>query len=98
MKNIIIRPIISEKSDLLADGQNKYTFQVMPTANKIEIRKAIEDLYPGVTVTKVNTMNVPAKRKTRNTKAGLIRGSVSGYKKAIISLSEGDEIDFFGEL
>lgn len=98
MKNIIIKPIISEKSEMLSDGLNKYSFVVNKAANKIEIKKAVEDMFTGVTVENVNTINVPAKRKSRNTKSGIVKGTVAGFKKAIVTLSEGDEIDFFGEL
>lgn len=98
MKNIIIKPIISEKSEILSDSLNQYSFVVNNNANKIEIKKAVEEMFTGVSVTRVNTSNVPAKRKSRNTKSGVIQGTVAGYKKAIVTLSEGDEIDFFGEV
>lgn len=98
MKNIILKPIISEKSELISDQKNQYSFVVNNAANKIEIKNAIEEMFSGVTVTKVNTLNMPAKRKTRNTKSGVIKGSVAGFKKAVVTLNEGDEIDFFGEL
>jgi len=66
-------------------------------ANKIEIRKAIEDMY-NVSVDGVNTMIVPGKSKVRNTRSGIQRGRKPAYKKAIITLAEGEEIDFFGDI
>jgi len=96
-KNILVKPIISEKSEILSDDLGKYSFVVNSQANKVEIRNAVENIY-GVTVASVNTINVPSKSKVRNTKSGIRRGSVSGYKKAIVTLSEGDTIDFFGNI
>lgn len=97
LKQILIKPIISEKSEILAQGLAKYSFVVNKAANKIEIKNAVEANY-GVTVASVNTINVPSRSKVRNTKSGIVRGSVSGYKKAVVSLVDGEEIDFFGEL
>lgn len=96
-KEILIKPIISEKSELLSEKLNQYSFVVNKTANKVEIRKAVEAMY-SVTVSSVNTINMPSKAKNRNTKSGLIKGSKSAYKKAMVTLSEGENIDFFGEL
>ncbi len=96
-KQILIKPIISEKSESLSDSQNRYSFIVAKGANKIEIRKAVEKLY-NVQVSSVNTMIMPAKAKVRNTRTGVVRGRVSAYKKAIVKLSEGEEIDFFGDI
>jgi len=96
-KDIIIKPLITEKSDDLSENLGKYTFVVHKKANKVEIKKEIEATY-GVTVESVNTAIMPGKSKVRNTRAGISRGRVSGYKKAIISLSEGDEIDFYGDM
>ena len=88
--DIIIRPIITEAS-MANLGQKKYTFKVAPTANKIEIAKAVEALF-GVKVAKVNTMNVNGreKRMGRNT------GYTSDWKKAIVTLTEDSKtIEFF---
>ena len=95
-KNILVKPIMTEKSEELSENLNKYTFVVNKKANKIEIKKAIEDMYQ-VSVESVNTAIMPSKAKSRNTKAGLIRGRTSSYKKAVITLSEGEELDFYGE-
>jgi len=98
-KNILIKPIISEKSEILSAGSpSQYSFVVNKAANKIEVKKAVEEMYPGVTVSRVNTATMPAKAKSRNTRAGVLKGRVSGYKKAYVTLAEGDEIDFFGEV
>ncbi|MDF1694713.1 MAG: 50S ribosomal protein L23 [Saprospiraceae bacterium] len=97
-KNILIKPIISEKSELLSANHGQYSFVVNRAANKIEIRKAIQELYPDVNVESVNTINMPAKAKSRNTRSGVLKGRVSGFKKAIVTLAEGDEIDFFGDV
>ena len=84
-KNIIIKPIISEKADALATRENKYTFVVAKTANKIEIGKAFTEMFPDVTFTDVNTMRTPGKVKGRNTRSGYLKGRVSSYKKAVIT-------------
>ncbi len=94
MKNahdIIIRPIISENSmSQLAD--RKYTFEVALSANKIEIKKAIEEVFPGVKVEKVSTMRVLGKVK----RMGRTEGKRADWKKAIVKLEEGSKtIAFF---
>lgn len=96
-KRILIRPIITEKAERLTEKLNQYSFVVEKKANKIEIRKAVEGMY-GVSVEAVNTAVMPAKLKNRTTRSGILRGRVSSYKKAIITLSEGEEIDFYGDI
>ena len=96
-KNILIKPMLTEKSEYMSENMNKYSFIVNKKANKIEIKKAIEDMYQ-VSVDSVNTAIMPSKTKSRNTKSGLLKGRVSSYKKAIITLAEGEELDFFGEI
>lgn len=96
-KQIIVKPIISEKAENLSSKLNKYVFVVSKDANKLEVKKAVEDAF-GVSVESVNTIVLPAKSKVRNTKSGIVRGSVSGYKKALVTLADGEEIDFFGEV
>jgi large subunit ribosomal protein L23 len=96
-KQILIKPIVTEKSDLLSEKLNQYTFLVDKKANKVEIRKAVEEMY-GVTVDSVNTAIMPGKAKNRSTRTAVLKGRVSSYKKAIITLSSGDEIDFFGDI
>ena len=74
---------------------NQYTFIVDKKANKIEIKKAVELMFT-TNVIAVNTMVMPAKLKSRNTRSGVIRGSVSAYKKAYVTLAEGEELDIYG--
>jgi large subunit ribosomal protein L23 len=94
---IIIKPIVTEKMTQLGDKLNRYGFRVQKDANKIEIKQAVEALYE-VTVNEVNTMVVAPKKKSRFTKGGVIKGSASAYKKAIITLKEGDKIDFYSNI
>ncbi len=96
-KSILVKPIISEKSETLSENLNQYSFVVAKTANKVEIGKAVEAMY-NVAVTSVNTINMPSKAKVRNTRGGVQKGRVSGYKKAIITLEDGESIDFFGDI
>lgn len=97
MKKILIKPIISEKAELLSGNKGQYSFVVNKSANKVEIRKAVEEMY-SVNVSSVNTLIMPRKAKTRNTKSGVLKGNISSYKKAIVKLANGEEIDFFGEV
>ena len=95
--NILIKPIISEKAETISEEHGQYTFMVDKKANKIQIKKEIERIY-NVDVRSVNTMIMPSKIKRRNTKSGVNFGRISGYKKAVVKLAEGDEIDFFGDI
>nr|WP_276534764.1 50S ribosomal protein L23 [Cutibacterium modestum] len=88
-RDIILAPVVSEKSYSLLD-QNTYTFLVKPTANKTEIKIAIEQIF-GVKVTSVNTMN--RKGKVRRTRTGI--GKRPDTKRAIVTVAEGDRIDIF---
>ena len=94
---ISIKPIVTEKATKLTDKLNRYTFRVSPEANKFQIKDLIEKLY-GVKVVKVNTTLVRAKNKSRWTKSGLLRGSSSAYKKAFITLAEGQTIDYYSNI
>ncbi|MDX9930507.1 MAG: 50S ribosomal protein L23 [Bacteroidales bacterium] len=94
---ILIKPIVTEKMTGLGDKFNRYGFIVARNANKLQIRKAIEDLY-GVRVEDVNTMIVAGKRKSRYTKSGVQSGRKATVKKAIITLVEGDTIDFYSNI
>jgi large subunit ribosomal protein L23 len=96
VKDIILKPIISEKAEKISGKLNQYTFVVDRTTNKLEVAKAFGAMFPDVTVLSVNTMIVHGKVKVRNTKSGMLRGRVSAVKKAIITLSEGDTLDIFG--
>lgn len=102
MKNyteIIIRPLLTEKSNLMTETQNKYVFQVAKSANKLEIKKSIEERFD-VKVKKVSTINCLGKNKNMSVKSGgkVIRtnGSKSNWKKAIITLSKDNKIDLIG--
>lgn len=95
-KNILIKPIVSEKSENVAQTENRYSFVVDIKANKLQVKEAVEKMY-GVAVVSVNTAIMPAKMKMRNTKSGFIRGKKSAYKKATVRVAEGDVIDFFDE-
>ena len=96
-KQVLIKPIISEKAELLSNNDSQYSFVVNRKANKIEIRKAVEAMY-NVKVSSVNTMIVPGKSRTRNTRSGVQKGRISPYKKAVVRLNSGEEIDFFGDI
>ena len=92
----IIRPVVTEKSQQLSTELNKFVFVVEKTANKHQIRVAIEEQF-NVKVRDVNTARMPAKLKTRFTKRGLQKGRRPAYKKAIVTLHAGETIDFYGE-
>jgi large subunit ribosomal protein L23 len=95
---IIIKPVVTEKQTMITEKKaNRVGFRVSPDADKFEIKKAIEDLY-GVTVVKVNTMIYDGKRKSRYTKSGVISGKEASFKKAIVTLKEGEKIDFFSNI
>jgi len=94
LSEVLVRPVISEKVNLQMERSGRYTFVVGKGANKLEIKKAVEEFY-GVKVADVNTVVVPAKSKTRFTKAGLLSGRKPSYKKAVVTLAEGDTIDLF---
>ncbi len=94
----IIKPLITEKMTGITEKQNnKFGFIVNPKANKIEIKKEIEAKY-NVNVVSVNTMNYAGKRKSRYTKAGVIKGKTNAFKKAIVTLREGETIDFYSNI
>ena len=93
----MIKPIVTEKATALSEKLNRYTFCVSPDANKYQIKNLVEELY-GVKVTSVNTMNYEGKRKQRYTKAGLIRGKKPSFKKAIVTLAEGETIEFYSNI
>ena len=91
---IIIKPIVTEKQTAVTEKMpNRFGFRVSPDANKLEIKKAVEEMY-NVSVESVNTMNYSGKRKSRYTKSGIINGKQAAYKKAIVTLKEGEVIDF----
>ena len=95
--SILIQPLITEKLTRLQEDHQQYAFEVAKRATKPQIKRAIEERYPEVKVKKVNTMIVASKPKGRFTKGGFISGRSSIWKKAIITLKEG-EIDLFSEI
>jgi large subunit ribosomal protein L23 len=96
--NVIVKPIITEKMTKMNEKDStRCGFIVDKRANKIEIKKAIEDLY-SVKVDSVNTINYDGKKKTRYTKAKYIQGRTNAYKKAMVTLAKGDTIDFFSNI
>lgn len=95
--DIIIKPIVTEKLTKIGEKYNRVGFQVVSSANKIEIKKAVEALY-NVTVVSVNTSAVHGKRRSRYTKTGVVKGHTPIYKKAYVTLKEGDNIDFYSNI
>ena len=91
--DVIVEPVITEKTMSLMQEQNKVTLRVSKTANRTEVKKAFEKIF-GVKVTKVNIVNVPAKETTRG---GRYKGRISGFKKAVVTVKEGQAIDLFKE-
>jgi len=94
--SILKRPLVTEKVSAMNE-KGKYGFVVDAGANKVEIKKAVEKQY-GVTVESVNTMSVMGKKKTRYTKAGVLSGRKPNYKKAIVTLAQGEVIDFYSNV
>jgi large subunit ribosomal protein L23 len=97
LSEVLIKPILTEKANAQQDKLRRYAFRVAKKANKLEIKKAIESFY-GVTVTNVNTAVSPAKNKSRFTKAGIISGRKPSYKKAFVTVAEGENIDLYSNV
>jgi large subunit ribosomal protein L23 len=95
--SIIVKPVITEKMTAQGEKFNRYGFVVAKTANKVEIKNAVEKLY-GVSVEAVNTQNYVGKVKSRNTTKGLAVGRVNKHKKAVVTLKEGETIDFYASI
>jgi len=94
----IIKPLVTEKMTKITEKRpNRYGFIVKPEANKLEIKKEVESQY-NVTVMDVNTARYAGKRMSRYTKAGLIKGQRNSFKKAIVTLKEGETIDFYSNI
>ena len=94
---IIVKPLVTEKMTAMTEKLNRFGFIVRPGANKLEIKKEVEALY-NVTVVSVNTMNYSGKNKSRYTRSGIINGRTNAFKKAIVTLKEGDTIDFYSNI
>jgi len=97
MRNVLVRPLVTEKMNDLSENRSQYGFVVNVNANKIEIAKAIKAKFD-VDVAKVNTIKIKGKTKTQFTKKGRFEGKTATYKKAIVTLKEGQTIDLFGEV
>ena len=94
----IIKPLITEKMTNITEKRpNRFGFIVRPEANKLEIKKEVEDLYH-VTVEDVNTLRYAGKRSSRYTKAGLVKGHKNAFKKAVVTLKDGETIDFYSNI
>ena len=94
---IIVKPLVTEKMTEITEKLNRFGFIVRPEANKLEIKKEVETLY-NVTVVEVNTMRYDGKNKSRYTRSGIINGRTNAFKKAIVTLKEGDTIDFYSNI
>ncbi len=97
MAQIIIKPLLTEKSSELSEKRNAFTFLVDRKSNKIEIKKAVEQAY-GVVVNKVNTTNVMGKKKVRMTRSSYSVGRTNHYKKAVVYVAAGDTIDLYANI
>ena len=94
---IIVKPLVTEKMTSITEKSNRFGFIVSPKANKLEIKNEVEALY-NVTVVEVNTIRYAGKNKARWTKSGLIKGRSNAFKKAIVTLKDGDTIDFYSNI
>ncbi len=97
LSEVLVKPILTEKANSQQDKLRRYAFRVSRKANKLEIKKAVEEFY-GVTVINVNTSVVPGKNKTRFTKAGYVKGRKPAYKKALITVADGETIDLYATI
>ena len=95
--HVLIKPILTEKANAQQEKLRRYAFKVSRKANKLEIKKAVESFY-GVSVTDVHTSVVPAKNKVRSTKSGMIQGRKQSYKKAFVTVAEGETIDLYANI
>jgi large subunit ribosomal protein L23 len=95
--NILIRPVVTEKMTQMGEKLNRYGFIVEKKANRLQVKTAVEETY-GVTVESVNTMRYGGKRKVRYTRAGVQAGKTNSFKKAIVTLKDGEKIDFFSNI
>jgi large subunit ribosomal protein L23 len=94
---ILIKPLVTEKMNELSERFTRYGFIVDRNATKPQIKKAVENMY-NVKVDSVNTVVYGGKVKSRYTKSGVITGKTNAFKKAIVTLAEGDSIDFYSNI
>jgi large subunit ribosomal protein L23 len=97
LTEVLIKPILTEKANAQQEKLSRYAFKVDRRANKLDIKKAVETFY-GVNVVEVNTAVVPGKNKTRYTKAGFIQGMKGAYKKAMVTVADGETIDLYANV
>lgn len=97
MVDILIKPIVTEKSTKVSEKLNRYGFVVDKNANKLQIKEAVEKMY-GVTVKDVNTLVQAGKAKQRMTKTAVLKGQKPSFKKAFVTLAVGDSIDFYSSI
>jgi large subunit ribosomal protein L23 len=97
MHQILIRPLITEKMTKISEGNNKYGFLVNPKSNKLEIARAVQEKF-NVHVITVKTINHPGKTKTQFRRSGRFTGKTASFKKAIVTLKEGESIELFEEV
>ncbi|GGH78990.1 large subunit ribosomal protein L23 [Filimonas zeae] len=97
LNEVLVKPILTEKANNQQEKLRRYAFRVSRKANKLEIKTAVEAFY-GVSVVDVNTVVVPGKNKTRYTKAGFIKGVKPAYKKAYVTVAEGETIDLYANI
>ena len=95
--SILIKPVVTEKMTKDGEDFNRYGFIVPREVNKVQVKKAVEEAYD-VKVESVNTIVMPGKKKSRYTKTGVVEGNTGAYKKAIITLVDGDMIDFYSNI
>lgn len=95
--NILIKPVVTEKMTKQGEAMNRYGFIVDKRANKLQIKEAVEELY-GVTIESVNTMRYGGKKRSRSTRSGILVGKTKSFKKAIVTLAEGETIDFYSNI
>jgi large subunit ribosomal protein L23 len=97
LSEVLIKPILTEKANAQQDKLRRYAFKVARKANKLEIKKAVQEFY-GVNVIDVNTSVVPGKNKTRYTKKGFVKGQKPAFKKAMVTVAEGENIDLYSNI
>ncbi len=94
---IQIIPIVTEKANAISEKTNRFSFKVSPEATKPQIIDAVEKLYD-VKVVGISTMNYDGKQKRRFTRSGVLRGKVAAFKKAVVTIAEGQSIDFYSNI
>jgi large subunit ribosomal protein L23 len=97
LNEILIKPILTEKANAMQEKRRIFSFRVAREANKLEIKNAVQSFY-GVSVEDVRTVVVPGKNKSRFTKSGFVKGRKPAYKKAYVTVAEGETIDLYSNI